>query len=58
MFTNAPLDSGTSRFDEDKTNAYKAGMNWHIAKPIKMDELMSALKEILKERKETGERLQ
>ena len=26
-----------------------AGMNWHIAKPIKIDELMSALTEILKE---------
>ncbi|MDO4486675.1 MAG: PocR ligand-binding domain-containing protein [Bacillota bacterium] len=35
-------------FDEDKRNAYKAGMNWHIAKPIKVDELMSALTEILK----------
>ena len=35
-------------FDEDKKNAYKAGMNWHIAKPIKIDELMSALTEILK----------
>ena len=37
-------------FDEDKKNAYKAGMNRHIAKPIKIDELMSALREILKER--------
>ena len=36
-------------FEEDKQNAYKAGMNWHIAKPIKVDELMSALTEILKE---------
>ncbi|MDO5389633.1 MAG: PocR ligand-binding domain-containing protein [Eubacteriales bacterium] len=36
-------------FDEDKRNAYMAGMNWHIAKPIKVDELMSALTEILKE---------
>ena len=34
-------------FDEDKRNAYKAGMNWHIAKPIKIDELMSALTEII-----------
>ena len=40
-------------FDEDKKNAYKAGMNWHIAKPIKVDELMSALTEILKEQMET-----
>ncbi|MEE1028473.1 MAG: PocR ligand-binding domain-containing protein [Agathobacter sp.] len=36
-------------FDEDKRNAYEAGMNWHISKPIKIDELMSALTEILKE---------
>lgn len=34
-------------FEEDKRNAYKAGMNWHIAKPIKVDELMSALTAIL-----------
>ena len=26
----------------------KAGMNWHIAKPIKVDELISSLAEILK----------
>ena len=41
-------------FDEDRANAYKAGMNWHIAKPIKVDELMSALTEILKEQKGSG----
>ena len=35
-------------FEEDKKNAYDAGMNWHIAKPIKVDELMEALAEILK----------
>ncbi|MDD6190059.1 MAG: PocR ligand-binding domain-containing protein [Firmicutes bacterium] len=34
-------------FDEDKKNAYRAGMNRHIAKPIRMDELMAALTEIL-----------
>ena len=34
-------------FDEDKKNAYEAGMNWHISKPIKVDELMAALKNIL-----------
>ena len=42
-------------FDEDKKNAYRAGMNWHIAKPIKVDELMSALTEILKEQRKTEE---
>lgn len=36
-------------FEEDKKNAYDAGMNRHIAKPIKVDELMTALTEILKE---------
>ena len=35
-------------FDEDKKNAYKAGMNGHLAKPIKVAELMSALMDILK----------
>lgn len=36
-------------FEEDKRNAYEAGMNWHISKPIKIDELMLALTDILKE---------
>ena len=36
-------------FEEDKMNAFRAGMNRHIAKPIKLDELMSALTELLKE---------
>ena len=35
-------------FEEDKKNAFKAGMNGHIAKPIKIDELMSTLAGILK----------
>ena len=39
----------TNAFEEDKTNAFRAGMNRHIAKPIKLDELMSALTELLKE---------
>ena len=34
-------------FEEDKKNAYQAGMNGHIAKPIRIDALMSALSEIL-----------
>ena len=42
-------------FDEDKKNAYKAGMNWHIAKPIRVEELMSALTEILKGQRKTGD---
>ena len=34
-------------FEEDKKAAYAAGMNRHIAKPIKVDVLLSALSEIL-----------
>ena len=34
-------------FEEDKQNAYRAGMNLHIAKPIIVRELMAALGEIL-----------
>lgn len=36
-------------FEEDKQAAYKAGMNWHIPKPINVEELMGALSELLKE---------
>ena len=35
-------------FEEDKKNEFNAGMNGHIAKPIKIDELMSTLAGILK----------
>ena len=41
-------------FEEDKKNAYEAGMNWHIAKPIKVDELLSALAKILGSRRWEG----
>ena len=34
-------------FEEDKQNAYRAGMNLHISKPIIVDELMAALGAIL-----------
>ncbi|MDD7428623.1 MAG: response regulator [Oscillospiraceae bacterium] len=34
-------------FEEDKKNAYKAGMNGHIAKPINVNELISTLSEVL-----------
>ncbi len=33
-------------FDEDKKAAFDAGMNYHLAKPIKSDELIIALGEI------------
>ena len=36
-----------SAFEEDKRKAYNAGMNLHIAKPIIVEELMSALAELL-----------
>ena len=36
-------------FEEDKQDAYDAGMNWHIAKPIRVGKLMAALAEILME---------
>lgn len=42
-----PGNKTAEAFDEDKANAYAAGMNWHIAKPIKIDKLMSALTMIL-----------
>lgn len=35
-------------FDEDKQNAFAAGMNGHIAKPIDVDKLLKTLSEILK----------
>ena len=35
-------------FDEDKQNAYAAGMNGHIAKPIDVSKLLNTISEILK----------
>ena len=35
-------------FEEDKQNAFAAGMNGHIAKPIDVDKLIRTLSEILK----------
>lgn len=36
-------------FEEDKKIAFEAGMNGHLAKPIRIDELMLTLTEILSE---------
>lgn len=34
----------------NKINAYEAGMNWQISKPIEINELMSALTDSLYDR--------
>lgn len=34
-------------FEEDKRNAYNSGMNGHIAKPFKVDELFEVLEKVL-----------
>lgn len=47
---NIPIIAMTANaFEEDKKIALDAGMNGHLAKPIRIDELMSALTEILSE---------
>ena len=33
-------------FEEDKRDAFAAGMNGHIAKPIQVDKLLSTLAEV------------
>lgn len=35
-------------FEEDRKNALRVGMNGHIAKPIRVEELLSLLASILK----------
>ena len=35
-------------FDEDKQAAFDAGMNDHVAKPIEIEQLLVALKKVLK----------
>ena len=37
-------------FEEDKRNAFAAGMNGHIAKPIQVDKLLSILSEVIREK--------
>ncbi len=45
---NIPIIAMTANaFEEDKKNAYEAGMNAHIAKPVDMQKLLLALSEIL-----------
>ena len=48
---NIPIIAMTANaFDEDKKNAFDAGMNGHIAKPISIPVLMQTLAEIVRER--------
>ncbi|MGN0244591.1 MAG: response regulator [Lachnospiraceae bacterium] len=45
---NIPIIAMTANaFEEDKKNAYDAGMNGHIAKPIEIEKLMQTLADIL-----------
>ena len=37
-------------FEEDKRNAFAAGMNGHIAKPIQVDKLLSILSEVIRQK--------
>lgn len=37
-------------FEEDKRNAFAAGMNGHIAKPIQVDKLLSLLSEVIRQK--------
>ena len=41
-------------FEEDKRDAFAAGMNGHIAKPIQVDKLLSILSEIIREQDYIG----
>ena len=46
---NLPIMAMTANaFDEDRKEAFNAGMNGHIAKPIDTEKLFELLKEILK----------
>ena len=38
-------------FEEDREKAFEAGMNGHLAKPIKISELMKTLNKVLKSEK-------
>ena len=41
------LAFSANAFEEDKEKSLKAGLNGHIAKPLKVQELMSELKRLL-----------
>ncbi|MGN1093930.1 MAG: response regulator, partial [Candidatus Neoclostridium sp.] len=45
---NIPVVAMTANaFDEDRKNAYKAGMNGHIAKPINVNELFATIADMI-----------
>lgn len=45
---NIPIVAMTANaFDEDKKNAFSAGMNGHVAKPIILDDLIKTLSKVL-----------
>ena len=39
-------------FEDDRRAAYEAGMNFHVGKPFKPDELMSAIAAVIKQNQE------
>jgi CheY-like chemotaxis protein len=49
---NIPIIAMTANaFDEDKKNAFDAGMDGHIAKPISIDAIAKAVNEVLEKKK-------
>ena len=38
-------------FEEDKEKAFESGMNGHLAKPIKIPELLKTLNQVLRKEK-------
>ena len=47
MKAEIPIIAMTANaFEEDKRDAFAAGMNGHIAKPIQVDKLLSTLAEV------------
>ena len=52
---NVPIIAMTANaFEEDRRNAFDAGMDEHIAKPFKVQDLLCALAEVLRETHEHG----